>query len=432
MTRHILFTALSLCVLAVGCERKEPSGVIDGPDSTARRQTPAGMMALGKNGAAPFLRRAPVALDEYHAFCKATNTDAVQNAVGKQPVTGLDAETAERLAVWRMARPATPTELAQAKAEIGEPAGRLFLVQAWLPGSQGENVALAAKDALLKDAALNVIRQEIADLRDKLDSLIPDVRDACAEHWRKLKPALFTLVDEQNARDELSQTTAAKLLGTLKDVTAARLRLRVDVQTAETDAARTKAIQDYADTLATTRKLLAGNLTDLADGQKTISAHIRDVTTRLERAADIAANQAVAVQADVFARTGTPAPTRKRAEADRADVKEAIAALTKFRPAVGKLPSLDTIARELIAVKAEIAQLRQKSPADPLGARLVEMRKMLTKPDETIQRQFDQEPLLLKDIDTWAIALAKRDVLAAKLKRLQAYLADATPPAEAP
>jgi len=430
MTRHAMFTAVCLCVLAIGCERKDPAVVIDGPDPTTKTGAPDGMIALGNDGAAPFLRKAPVTLDEYHEFCKATKILAAYSASGKQPITGLDAEMSRQLAAWRMTRPATPTELAQARAQIGDPATRLFLVQDWLPGTQGESDARAAKDTLMKNAALTGVRREITGLRATLSDRIEDTREACDDHWLKLKPALFSLVEEQKTRDELRQTTSEKLLRTVVGIGAARLRLRTAVLTSDTDAAKVKAIQEYEDTLAMTRKVLAANLTDLAAEQKIAGARIRDITTKLERAGGIAINGVAAVQADLLARTSTPAPTRERAEADRVALNEAIAALTDVEPAIGKLTSLDDIAKELTAVKAEIALLGEKTPADPLRSKLAKQLELLTKPDTSIQRQFDQEPLLLKDIDAWGDAMARQNVLAAKLKRLQGYLADATPPAE--
>jgi hypothetical protein len=432
MTRHILFVALCFCVLAIGCERKEPQVVISGPNPTGGPQTPADMIALGANDSGPFLRKEPVSFNEYLDFCKAINRLAEYTESGQLPLNGLGAEISLQLATWRMMRPATPTELEQAHDKIAASGTPLYLVQDWLPGSQGESDARAAREALMKDAALNGVRREIAALRATLSQRIDSAREACGEHWMQLKPALFSLAEEQKARDELSQTTSPILLRTVEGVTAARLRLRVAIQTAETDAVKTVAIKEYEDTLATTRKLLAANLTDLAAEQTTISARIRDVTTALERAGDIASNNAAAVQADLLARTLTPPPTRERAEADRTAINGAIATLADFKPAIGKLPSLDEIAAALAAVKAEIAKLRENPLADALAIKLQKQREMLTKPDASIQRQFDQQPLLLKDIATWAEAMAKRDVLTAKLKRLQAYLVDATPPAETP
>jgi len=422
MTRHVMFIALCLCVLAVGCERKEPAIIINGPEPTTKSGAPAGMIALGADGSAPFLRKESVTPAEYAAFCKATNILPRDSAPSTWPK--------QQLAAWLMMRPATPAELEQARAEIGDPTGRLFLVQDWLPGSQGERDARAAKDALTKDTGLNGINREIADLRATLSGRIEATREAWDEHWLQLKPAIFSLVEEQKARDELRQITAEKLLITVEDVREAQLLFRKDFLISDTDAAKTKAIKVYADTLAMTRKLLAANLTDLADEQIIISARIRDITTKLELAGDIAVNAAAAAQADVLARTLTPPPTRARAEADRAAVAEAIAALTDVKPAIGKLPSLDDIAKELAAVKAAIAVLGEKPPADPLGIKLAKQRELLTKPEASIPRQFAQEPLLLKDIDAWGEALARRDILAAKLKRLQGYLADATPPAD--
>jgi len=448
MLRRLSPVIVCLVFAALGCEKKQPQGQ-EAAAATRPAGVPAGMTAIGEGGRV-FISQKPLTAGQYVAYLEGTGQpipDQWKHAKGGAPAsdevaTGLSRQDAADCATWHMRRLPTAEEWKAGAAAVGaraypwtadgapaSPLAEAFLVQDWLPGSDGERQARQAKDALAK-TIMNERTAEVQQLRKQLEDLVGPQGSRRSEAWNQVKPAFFALMDQKKKLAELKaeRETRTEVLDILTRLNLAKAKVAALLKGTEpSQAAADQAVNGYANQLAKIRADMQAVRDDL---QKTTGAMQDEVvaTTKALEAAGTGEAQAHAQKAQaVLAESSAPIQNAQQAATTAQALRSALQAL-KDTDSVLNLPGIEQIKKQTADVEKQIADL---SSPDPTAAQIADVRQKMSQLGQTIDREFVQEKMLFQDLDDLVTLRAHKKAVEAGLDALKQALGKA-PASKAP
>ena len=435
MLRKAVPLAVVLVLVACGCEKKKPE------EAAPVRVTPQGLrpptgMAPFRPGVALFISREPLTVAHYLEYLEATDQPipeqwkAVQpgSADAARPITGLSRTEAGHCATWLMKRLPTPAEWQEAKEVIGEhpypwtesgeavsPDAQVFLVQDWTYGSDAEEQARRARNELPK-AVLEAHVKEIERLRERLQE---DLGPAGAQRWEQLKPAFFALLEQEKSLAELRalRETRAEVLEILNQLALAKVKMGAILTLAEGETAEAQAaLQAYERQLSEARAKVQSVRDDLQKAAAAMQSEVVARTKALEDAGNALAAEAARGAQAALAESTAPIQTMEQAASVAKVLRSAVAALDSARAPLSGLPRLEDIQKKATDLDGLIREL---SGPDPNVAEIQTVRQKMESVGQTIDREFLQEKLLLRELNELVELRARKKAVEAKLNGLK-------------
>ncbi len=447
MFRRSAITAVCLLAFLASCEKKEPE--VDRtptpqprPEPAAVVKAPTGMEPI-RGAADVFITKNPVTVGEYVAFLRAVGLPIDERWQGIQarseeadrPVMGLTREEAERYAAWDMKRLPTRQEWLLAQPGDGtlpypwpegrsepRPSGQLYLVQDWLPGSEGESAAREKKEALKSDI-LNQYTQQVQELARTVEGELQARRAERRQQWNAVKPAFFAWLDKEKALAEAQARLEgwAMSLDVLRSVVQKKNQLAAHLKGTEpTPEEAAAAVKTYEDALASARTTVQELREDIQAATKKAQDQVLELTKKFEAAGEEAAGAGL----EDIERTLGNVPERIESAAQAAQVEQQLRAarakLERPLPPMEGLPTAEEIRRRSAQVEAQLEEIAKE---DPNAAERQDMLDRLATVSEVLDREFLQESLLLQDLTDLTELKARRQAVEARLAALQQALA---------
>jgi len=440
--------AISICcaALVLGCEKKEAGKEAPPVVTRIPLKAPAGMVQL-RQGASVFIDQKPLAVGEYTAYLEATGQPVPEKWQGIEPgtltatapVLGLTRQQADWCAAYVMKRVPTRQEWQQAAMVVGSrpypwpedaaedvAGGEIFLIRDWVRGSDGEKTARDLK-ADLPQTILAQYRAEVEHLAGQLGEVVEGSAARQQELWKGLKPAFFALLEKKRSAAELRarQDALSDVLDILRQMARDKAQVAVELKTGDLTKEQADAeVQSYEQGLADVRAKVQEVRQNLQERTRTLQDEIVAVTQRFETTAG-GKSPALAAAEQALARASAPPQTVGEAISLGNALGAALDRMADVGPALAGLPALEEVNEEAGALDAEIKQL---SADDRLSREVEDLRKKIAALDETIQREFLQEKLLLGELDELANMRARMKGVEAKLAGLQQALAGLSAP----
>jgi len=446
MYRRAMAVAICCAALVLGCEKKEPEKEAPPVVTRIPLKAPAGMVQL-RQGASVFIDQKPMAVGEYAAYLEATGQPVPEKwqgiepgtLTGTAPVLGLTRQQADWYAAYAMKRGPTRQEWQQAAMVVGSrpypwpedaagdvAGGELFLIRDWVRGSGGEGTARQEK-ADLPQTILAQYQAEVEHLAGQLGEAVEGSATRQQELWKGLKPAFFALLEKKKSAAEVQARRGAlsDVLDILRQMAQDKAQVAVKLKTGDLTKEQADAeVQSYEQGLADVRAKVQDVRQDLQARTRTLQDEIVAVTQRFETAAG-GKSPALAAAEQALAGASAPPQTVGEAISLSSALGSALDRVAEAGPALAGLPSLEEVDEEAGALDAEIKRL---SADDRLTREVEDLRKKIAALDETIQREFLQEKLLLGELDELASLRARMKGVEAKLAGLQEALAGLSAP----
>lgn len=445
MFRRPALIALSLVVLVLACEKKEPKQAAGAAKPTGRVQAPEGMTALAK-GPAGFVSNKPVTVAQYLGFLQALGLPVpprfqdvkAGSPEANAPVTGLTRAEADRYATWDMKRLPAAEEWWQASAVIGSrpypwPAGQeppanaeVFLVQDWVPGTDGERQAEQKKAALL-DSIRQIYLADIALAQTQLKQAVDAGTANLTAQWNQVLPSFFMLLDKEKALVEArGMHERREMVGILTQIALLKGKLAAAVQTTEmTPEQLNQAVGAYEREVADARNKALQVTGDLQEATQKLQDEAVALTKEFEEAGAKAAERYYAPARQALEESSAKIESIPQAARLLEGLQKAIQDLGKSEPILQGAPSNEGIETRMVQVDKDTREL----PAtDPNADQIEQLRQKLDQFGGLIKREFLQEKLLFQDLDQLVALRARREGIQAKLQGLKKALEAVTVP----
>jgi hypothetical protein len=436
MLRRAIPVAVCIALVLLGCEKKEPEGRPPVRPPAPRVEAPPGTMPLRPDEGV-FVSETPLSIGQYVAYLEGTTQPVPaehEGALAEEPLTGLDRAEAERCATWHLKRLPTAQEWEQASAAVGArpypwtedgapvaEGAEVFLVQDWLPGTEGEQAARAGRDELA-ESILAEARRQVADLSARLQAMIEPRRAMRREMWQQIKPVFFALLDREKRVAELTARRGGldEVVEILQRLVLAKGKLAAAVKAAELENGNAQeAVQAYTDQLAEVRAKVQQVRDELQKSTAAMQEQVVALTRAFEEAGTAETEGALDQAEAVLTEAGAPVETVARAEELQEKLRGAIERLTEAGPAFEGLPTVEEMNARIAELDARIEQLA----ADEAGAAAMEeAARKIERFGESIERQFLQEDLLVKELEELVGLRARKKAVEANLKGLQEAL----------
>jgi len=430
---------IAVCCLAfvIGCEKKEPEA--GAPSGRSRGvEAPPGMVLLSEQPPV-FMTAEPVSVAQYVQYLKATGQGvpeplrpaALGGPGGEQPITGLTRKQAARYATYDLKRLPRQEEWGAAAPYVApEPypwagldentpvVAPVYLVQDWLPGSEGERQAIAARQDLM--AELEAERAAgFAQARQHLADIVQARKSAAAQRWQSFKPAFFSLVEKQKELAELRARAKGRedVLKILNRIVAAKGRLAATLKTS--DQAPQAAIKAYEDQLAQWRSEVQATRQTLEDHTRENQQEVLKLTDQFDQLGPKEIAERFA-EAEALLQQSAEKPTDPRdAAALQSQLVTAAQTLEDSPPLFESLPDAAALSDQTGEAQQAIANL----PADEETVdQIAAAKDHLQGFGESIGQDFLDEKLLVQDLDTLVDLRARREAVMANLAALRGLM----------
>lgn len=440
MLRRLDFLVICLAVAISGCEKKQPQG--QGAVATARQPSaaPGGMVAIGESGRV-FVSQKPLMAQQYVAYLEGVGKSVPDQwkrarPTADQAITGLSRNDAANCATWYMRRLPTAEEWKLAAPAVGErpypwtadgaPASasaEAFLVQDWLPNSDGEGQAREAKDALAK-TVLDEQTAEVQQLRKQLEDLVGPQGSRRPEVWNQVKPAFFALLDREKKLAELiaERETRAEVLEILNQLDLEKARVAARLKAGEPNQpAAEEAVNAYAKKLTKARTDMQRVRDDLQNSTRAMQDEVVSLTKALEAASTgEAAGRAQQAQA-VLAESSAPIQNAQQGGAVAEKLRAALQGLKESNSTLN-LPSMEQIKSRTADLDKQTGEL---SGPDPAAEKISAVRQKMAELGGIIDHDFVQEKLLFQDLEDLVTLRAHKKAVQTSLDALKKALGKA-------
>jgi len=441
VARRILLLAVCVVVLLPACRKKtrpqEPT-VAKQPSV----QAPAGMAVIKGVGKGPvFIRKAAVTIGEYCDFVRAVGRPVPLKWSGEgvelaDPVTALTLKEAQDYATWQLARLPDAREWRAAAAVVGdEPypwsedigpdiprtGARLYLVQDYLPGSDGERAAIERKDQLLQQI-LSAHADRIVELQDELKRRLTESESEWQDLWRKYKLEFFSYLKEKKNAVQLQAERRRRkdVLDILDEVVKEKMK-QIHLKASQAgQAALDKAAEEYQAFLNRNRKEVKDKAQKLEESAKALGEESLRLKKKLEELGE-------SVPAATFQQARQKLEGASRTVAT---LNEALNARNLLEQGLGIVAGFGSALDEIRQSEARVKQEAQK---------LQSTLKELAKPDEGkekirslqekivgfnkhLEREFLQEKLLFDELGELLASSARVEALKGEIEELDSAL----------
>jgi len=435
----IVALAVCLLILAAGCKKEaEPEKPrVIGP---APITVPAGMALLEVAGKGPvFIRTKPVTVGEYCEFLHAVGWPVperytVEGVILAQPVEDLTLNQAVRYATWRLARLPDAEEWRHASHVVGHapyPWGDeldadtpregtlLYLVQDYLPGSDGEAAAEDRKTQLLQEI-LATHADDIAKLQSQLKEHLAQREQEWQETWQQYKVAFFSYLDDyrKSVNLETKRRLRQKVRDVLGDVAREKMK-QIQLLASEAEPEEmARAAEDYRAFLGRQREAVRSTREEREESAKTLQQKTIDLKQQFEALAEKQVAALLAQARQTLAEiTGPPSDIAEAVKA-KGELDAALQSLVKGDEAVAKVALQQAnLAEKLTALKKKIEELSKPTEIDEA---IAELQKSLVKLSKHLEKEFVQEQMLFKELDELSEKSARAESLEAEVQELEA------------
>lgn len=436
-------TALAICfaVCILGCGKKEPEEGQPVRVVQPALKAPPGMTPV-RAGVPVFISQKPLTVGQYLAYLEGTeqpipvHRQDVEPGTPQagQPVTGLDRQEAAWCAAWHLKRLPTAEEWRQAGDVVGPrpypwsddgaavaQEAEILLVQDWVPGSNAQLQARAAREGLA-ESILAERCDGVEKLRQQLLGLVEVQRTRRGDLWKQLKPAFFSVLDREKklAEERARREGRAEVLEILQRLEVAKGRLAAGIKANDLSAEQAEqAAERYTGQLGKWRTELQGVRDQLQDATNALQEEVVALTKVFEEAGTTEAeghlDEAEAALAD------SAAPIESIAEAAPLE-RKLVTAIEWMRgegPAFAGIPTLEDLNTRMAGLDQRIEELAGE---DPVSAQIEEVRQRLERFGQAINRAFLQEKLLLEELDELVELRARKKAVETMLKGLNEAL----------
>lgn len=447
MLRRTMLFMVCLSVLIPACaENSEPEPQQrQGRDVAAREnlaKAPPGMAVIEGVGDGPvFIRKKPVTIGEYMQFLTTIGRPVPEkwtseNTDAQRPVTGLTLQEARKYATWQLGRLPTAAEWRRASSVVGEvkypwdagtgaetprPDARLFLVQDYLPGSQGEQAAEQAREELKQEMQSKRV-DEIVALQDKLDASLRKLREDWKSVWQEIKPAFFSHLKSKSrsARLQSEQDLRQSVVGQLNEVASLKRKLvNLTVEKASSDELE-QAAQEYKALLTKLRGQIGEKVQELTAKKEELTERTLDRKTKLEQAGQNWMSQKLVPITEMQEKASKAGGTLGEAVQARDLLQDALDRLGKSAPDVEQMRRL---ARSYQNSARQADREAEKLEAQTgLEERIEEAKKTLKDFSEYVGKEFPQEEELIQDLNQLVEKSVPVKTLRAEVAELKSML----------
>ncbi len=435
MLREVAIGSLLVCLLAVGCEKKEPEPAPP-EESQPQARAPAGMVpVLTEPGKSVYISQTPVTVGEYVEYLRATDQPAPPRWQGLQPgdpaadapITGLTREETELLAAWNLARVPSREEWQDwldAELYPWSPDGRpvpgapIYLVRDWELRSEGEREARARKEEL-PQKILARYQEEVNELRDRLKSRADELQQNAAQRWQQIKPAFFGLLDKKKelARLKAREKWRKEAVAVLEKVFTEKGKLAAALKTGQPTAEEIdQAVGAYDQTLSRAVGTARDVLQRVQAQAQALQKAVKTVTDGFDRTGRLRTEALPPQVQAALQQTASAAETVRAALRQQEILQSALQAIESAPAPFAELPAVEELNRQARSVEEKIDSF---AADEELAGRTEDIRRRLKSIGETIEREFEKEKVLFEELSKWVELRARRDAIAAHLEALR-------------
>lgn len=445
MLRKSLPLVVCLFALSAGCEKKEPeAGQVPVVRQPPAARAPAGMTTI-REAPPLFMTNTPVTVREYVDYLRATGQpvpdrllEAASSVVrAGEPVTGLSRSEAERYATWAMKRLPTREEWQMAQqvvgptpypwtGEEGAVAARLYLVQDWLPGSEGEAAAREAK-ASIAQTILEAQVAELKQLQEQLAVLAEQQKAHSEAAWKEFKPAFFELVETRKKLSELQARDEARrrVLEILRHVAQTKGRLAAQLALPEEDTSTEEAARHYEEQLAQWRTEAQQARQTLEERARELQQQVIDLTRQFDQVGPTAVDARYQGAQALLEQTAGERESLEEVRRLSRELEAAIQSRQREGAALSDLPTVESIAAENQRVQK---QIEEYTPDVEVQGEIEDLKSRIAQLGQNIGRDFLDEELLVQELDALVEAEARKHAVSAALAALRGVMAQVGAP----